>query len=72
MAANTNYIAAFTTGFIGTVNSTYFEVNVTEMIVSGRVELNVTVHPDTVLKEIAFYVIRADVTVLLTHCWIFT
>lgn len=42
------------------------------MIVSGRVELNVTIHPDTVVKEISFYVIRADVTSLLTHCWIFT
>ena len=50
-SGNTIKIAAFTAGFVGTLNNTYFQVNVTEEITGGtNIELKVTVHPDTVIK----------------------
>lgn len=49
-SGNTIKVAAFTAGFIGTFNNTYFQVNVTEQIVGTDIELNVTVHPDTLIQ----------------------
>lgn len=46
-----NAIAVFTTGFIGTINSTYFQGNLTDDVqTGGQVNVKITVHPDTVIN----------------------
>lgn len=48
---HTNIVAIFTTGFIGTINSSYFQGNVTDDVqAGGQVNVKFTVHPDTVIK----------------------
>ena len=46
-----NAIAVFTTGFIGTINSTYFQANLTDDVqANGQVNVKITVHPDTLIS----------------------
>lgn len=48
---HSNVIAVFTTGFIGTINSTYFQGNLTDDVqAGGQINIKITVHPDTVIK----------------------
>lgn len=49
VSTNRNILASFTTGFTGTIVSTYFEGNITEFADagSGNFKINITVHPDT-------------------------
>lgn len=48
---HTNVVAIFTTGFIGTINSSYFQGNLTDDVqAGGQVNVRFTVHPDTVIK----------------------
>lgn len=48
---HTNVVAIFTTGFIGTINSTYFQGNLTDDVqAGGQINVKFTVHPDTIIK----------------------
>jgi len=50
VAANRNILATFTTGFTGTISSTYFQANITEQVTGGNFKINITVHSDTVIQ----------------------
>jgi hypothetical protein len=71
--ANNNIARAFTSGFKGTLHTSFFQVNVTEVIdaSSGLLSLSLTVAADTKIDKLGFYIFLIDVTELLSRCWIF-